>query len=226
MDPEFWLERWQKNEIGFHAADVQPALVKHWPALALDKGARVLVPLCGKSLDMVWLAGQGHEVVGAELSDVALKDFIAEQYLTYVTTEEADGFTIHSSGPFELWCGDYFALKKDEVAADRRLRPRGAGRHAARDAAPLRRQACRADAGGRSRASDRPRLRHEAKCRARRSRFRRRACTALFEKDFDVTLLEARDGLTKAEHLKKRGVTRLEEAAYLLQAARMTSSPP
>lgn len=216
MDPTFWLERWQKNEIGFHSDAVQPALVKHWPALQLEKSARVLVPLCGKSLDMVWLAGQGHEVVGAELSDIALKDFIAEQYLTYVTTEDAEGFTIHSSGPFELWCGDFFALKKDEVsvlaAYDRaalvamppELQPRYASKLAELmpERAPVLLIGLDYDT---SEMQGPPFAIPQARVHT------------LFEKNFDVTLLEARDGLTKSEHLRKRGITRLEEAAYFLR---------
>ena len=65
MKPEFWKERWVRGEIGFHQAEVEPGLVTHLGGLA---PTRVLVPLCGKSLDLAWLATQGHQVVGVELS--------------------------------------------------------------------------------------------------------------------------------------------------------------
>jgi len=66
QDPQFWHNKWQSGEIGFHLEDVNPALVKHWPSLDIDKDCEVLVPLCGKTLDMVWLRQQGHTVLGVE----------------------------------------------------------------------------------------------------------------------------------------------------------------
>ena len=59
MDPSFWLERWQRNEIGFHNTAPHRGLQRWWPRLALPPGSRVFVPLAGKSLDMIWLAAQG-----------------------------------------------------------------------------------------------------------------------------------------------------------------------
>lgn len=216
MDPSFWLKRWQDNEIGFHANEVQPALVKHWPALDLVKEARVLVPLCGKSLDMVWLAEQGHTIIGAELSEIALKDFIAENYLTYVTTEEDGGFRIYTSGPYELWCGDFFALDPAEIAAtaiyDRAalvaLPPEMQQRYADKMAELV-------PAGGQVLLISLDY--HPGEMQGPPFNVPQARVQALFEKQFDVTLLEARDGLTKSEHLKKRGITRLEEATFLLR---------
>ena len=33
MEPDFWHQRWQKNQIGFHEDVVNPTLVKHFPKL-------------------------------------------------------------------------------------------------------------------------------------------------------------------------------------------------
>ncbi|WP_353195035.1 hypothetical protein [Pectobacterium brasiliense] len=52
MDTDFWLQRWRDGQTGFHQDEVMPLLQKHWPVLQLPKAARVLVPLCGKTLDM------------------------------------------------------------------------------------------------------------------------------------------------------------------------------
>ena len=73
MDADFWLQRWQEGQIGFHRSDVMPLLEKHWPSLQLPAGSRVLVPLCGKSLDMHWLAAQGHAVLSVDASGVGLR---------------------------------------------------------------------------------------------------------------------------------------------------------
>src|SRR5690606_35246298 len=64
MDPEFWLGRWQEGRTNFHQDQVMPLLRRHWADLQIPTGSQVLVPLCGKSLDMAWLAAQGYRVLG------------------------------------------------------------------------------------------------------------------------------------------------------------------
>ena len=109
MQPEFWLDRWRTAQIGFHQAAVDGHLKAYWPLLNLPANSRVFVPLCGKSLDLIWLREQGHSVVGVELSPVALESFCMEhgiparrRVLGCFDVYEADGFT--------LLCGDYFKL--------------------------------------------------------------------------------------------------------------------
>lgn len=109
MHPEFWLQRWQDGQIGFHRSDVMPLLQKHWPSLELPAGSRVLVPLCGKTLDMHWLAAQGHRVLGVELSQLAVEQFFNEAGLTPQRHRSAYG-EHYSAGPIEIICGDAFAL--------------------------------------------------------------------------------------------------------------------
>ncbi|MFY0615722.1 MAG: thiopurine S-methyltransferase [Hyphomicrobiaceae bacterium] len=114
MDPDFWLERWQQSQIGFHQADTEPLLQNHWPALGVPAGSYVFVPLCGKSLDMAWLAGQGYQVIGNELSQIAIDDFFTGQGLVPDKRTEA-GFTVSSAAPYELWCGDFFDLPESST---------------------------------------------------------------------------------------------------------------
>jgi len=75
MQADFWQKRWERDQIGFHLAEVNPYLQQYWPALGLAAQTRVLVPLCGKSLDLIWLADQGFEVLGIELAEKAVEDF-------------------------------------------------------------------------------------------------------------------------------------------------------
>ena len=72
MEPDYWLERWKDGRTGFHQDQPTPLLAAHWDGLGVASGARVLVPLAGKSLDMAWLAGRGHRVLGVELSQLAV----------------------------------------------------------------------------------------------------------------------------------------------------------
>ena len=91
MDAEFWLERWREGRTHFHQTRITPLLQKYWPTLAVPKGGRVLVPLAGKSLDMVWLAAQGHAVLGVELSQLAVDQFFEENELRPATHESVYG---------------------------------------------------------------------------------------------------------------------------------------
>ncbi len=109
MQPEFWHERWHDNRTGFHRDAPLPLLTAHWPSLGLEYGSRVFVPLCGKSLDMVWLADQGHRVLGIELSPLAVEQFFAERGLQPAVGEGAAGLH-YRAGPYELVVGDAFAI--------------------------------------------------------------------------------------------------------------------
>ncbi|MDF9755788.1 thiopurine S-methyltransferase [Pseudomonas hunanensis] len=115
MEPAFWHKRWADNQIGFHQAQVNPYLQAHWPALGLAPGARVLVPLCGKSLDMLWLAAQGYRVLGVELSRRAVADFFTEHGLVAQVARHG-AFEVWRSDEVELWCGDVFALRAEDLA--------------------------------------------------------------------------------------------------------------
>ncbi|MGB7288834.1 MAG: thiopurine S-methyltransferase [Candidatus Macondimonas sp.] len=113
MDPDFWLARWARGEIGFHRASVHPMLNDHGAALA---GRRVLAPLCGKSLDLAHLADMGCTVVGVELSEQAIAAFFAERGLAPQVTVEAR-CTRWVAGSYILLQGDYFTLTTADLGA-------------------------------------------------------------------------------------------------------------
>jgi thiopurine S-methyltransferase len=115
MHAEFWQARWSRSEIGFHLSEVNPYLQRYWPALALAENARVLVPLCGKSLDLAWLAGQGYQVMGVELAQRAVEDFFAEHELL-PEISEVGAFRRYQAGNVEIYCGDFFALTEQQLA--------------------------------------------------------------------------------------------------------------
>ena len=107
MQPEFWIDRWREGSTHFHQNRVTPLLQKYWPTLGLAPGTRVLVPLCGKTLDMVWLAEAGFDVLGVELAELAVEQFFDEQQLTPVVHTSAAG-RHYKAGPIEIICGDIF----------------------------------------------------------------------------------------------------------------------
>jgi thiopurine S-methyltransferase len=115
MHPDFWLQRWQDNQIGFHQDKPTPLLLKHWPALGMPVGAKVFVPLAGKSLDIAWLASQGYRVLAVELSQLAIDQFIEEHGLQPEVSESRYG-THYVAGGVEIIRGDVFALDAEALA--------------------------------------------------------------------------------------------------------------
>ncbi|MGB0848068.1 MAG: thiopurine S-methyltransferase, partial [Thiolinea sp.] len=87
MKAEFWHERWEKNQIGFHQNQVNTHLQDFWGRLDVPAGGTVFVPLCGKSSDMLWLRSQGYQVIGVELNRIAVQDFFAENDLQPVISQ-------------------------------------------------------------------------------------------------------------------------------------------
>lgn len=107
MDKDFWHERWQRNEIGFHRNSAHPALEKHWPEVYRGGTAPALVPLCGKSLDMLWLARQGHPVVGVELDRGAVETFFEEAGFV-PEIDDTGPMPSYSAGGVTVFAGDFF----------------------------------------------------------------------------------------------------------------------
>lgn len=122
MDHKFWLDKWANNQIGFHENSVHPLLKTYWPSVVAERRQQsvaidnVLVPLCGKSLDLLWLRDQGHHVFGIELSNIAVEAFFAENELTYEQSTIAS-LTRYDAENMTLWCGDYFELRLEMLPA-------------------------------------------------------------------------------------------------------------
>jgi len=112
MDPNFWLERWAKRETGFHQPRTNEYLQRYWSQLSIPEGTTVLVPLCGKSLDMLWLYRQGYPVLGVEVARTAVSDFF-EEWRTDAQVTSLGAFEQWSAGGTQgitVLCGDFFDL--------------------------------------------------------------------------------------------------------------------
>jgi len=112
MDPDFWHLRWRENRIGFHQATANAMLVKHIDALDLQAGARIFLPLCGKTNDIGWLMSQGYRVAGAELSRLAIDQLFQDLGLTPEITE-LGALTRFSAANIDIFVGDILALTAD-----------------------------------------------------------------------------------------------------------------
>lgn len=115
MELSFWHERWERAEIGFHQQDINVHLQQFWKLLDLQPGQRVFVPLCGKSRDLLWLAGEGHPVTGVEISPIAVAAFFQENGLQ--PRHWRDGaFEIWEQDELRIMLGDFFALESQHLA--------------------------------------------------------------------------------------------------------------
>ena len=123
MNAEFWHSRWQEKRIGFNQSAVNPLLINYFKQLNLPAGSRVFVPLCGKSIDMAWLAAQGYDVVGVELVETAVQAFFTEQNISPTVHQHADNPAIKyyqgqlSGQTITLWVADIFALTTEDIGS-------------------------------------------------------------------------------------------------------------
>jgi thiopurine S-methyltransferase len=121
MDHSFWNARWAEGQIGFHLKAVNPALLQHWAAFLESLGVEpqrslaVLVPLCGKSVDMAWLVATGHTVTGVEFVAEAAEQYFAEQGLLPEVTRNSDthgGNTSYVHGRTRVIVADFFKVSR------------------------------------------------------------------------------------------------------------------
>jgi thiopurine S-methyltransferase len=114
MEASFWHAKWEKSEIGFHQDDFNPLLLEHFGALSLPAGSRVLVPLCGKTRDILWLLESGYRVVGVELSRVAVDQLFADMELQPAISRTGP-LTRFAVEDLDIYCGDIFDLTGSEL---------------------------------------------------------------------------------------------------------------
>lgn len=109
MDADYWHQKWQADDLGFHQPDGNPLLQAHFTELDLPAGSRVFVPLCGKTRDIAWLMSQGHKVAGIELSELAVRQLFEDMGVEPAVTTR-DGMTCYSAADVEIFAGDIFKL--------------------------------------------------------------------------------------------------------------------
>ena len=112
MEKSFWEETWGAGRIAFHLADVNPRLAAHIDKLGTP--GRVLVPLCGKTLDMTFLAARGFHVVGVEFVEQAAQTYFAEAGVIPARIER-HGFVAYQHQNVTIWVADFLAITPDVI---------------------------------------------------------------------------------------------------------------
>jgi thiopurine S-methyltransferase len=112
-----WHDFWSRDgNPGFHEEEGNGYLKQFFPDFNLKPGDHVFLPLCGKTVDMLWLLNQGFKVTGVELSEVAIKAFFEESRLDY-QVEVVDGFTCYYNDDIRLFQGNFIHLKAEHLGA-------------------------------------------------------------------------------------------------------------
>jgi len=109
-----WHSRWKSNKIGWHADQVNQNLIEYFSKLNLVDGDKIFVPLCGKSVDMLYLLQRGLKVVGVEMSEIAAKQFFNENKLEY-SVSKADDLILYEGDGIQIFCGDFFTLTANHL---------------------------------------------------------------------------------------------------------------
>jgi len=114
MENNYWLNKWQTNDIAFHEENVNADLIAYIHKLNLKPGDYIFVPLCGKTKDMLWLAEKGFHVIGIELSSIACDDFFDELNIKPHVTKQSK-FKKYTYNNIILFCGDLFNLTSSDL---------------------------------------------------------------------------------------------------------------
>ncbi|MEM7173551.1 MAG: thiopurine S-methyltransferase [Pseudomonadota bacterium] len=114
MDSEFWQTRWRNNEIGFHEGQPNLLLREHFHQLNLTEGSQIFVPLCGKAMDLDWLAGNGHQVIGIELNQTAVEEVFKRNDLAPDIHAGEHHLRYRAAG-LEIFVGDFFHLSSEMI---------------------------------------------------------------------------------------------------------------
>ena len=92
--------------------------VRHIHALATEthpnETSCILVPLCGKSKDLIWLQKHFHQVIGVELVPQAVKAFFEENQIT-PTHSLRNPFATYQHSNLTLLQGDIFQISSEHL---------------------------------------------------------------------------------------------------------------
>ena len=125
MHTDFWLERWEKNQIGFHEQEINSHLQEFLATLNIPKGSTIFVPLCGKSRDILWLLSQGYQVIAVEISPLAVTNFFSENNLQARITD-CENFQCWEIEGLSIYLGNFFDLNNMQIAACKAIYDRAA----------------------------------------------------------------------------------------------------
>ncbi|CAA6809342.1 MAG: Thiopurine S-methyltransferase (EC [uncultured Sulfurovum sp.] len=125
MEADFWHKLWETNNTGWHLDDTNPLLETFFSELQLKENSRVFIPLCGKTLDIVWLLSHGYKVVGAELNEIAIKELF-KSLSVEPKIKKLGELTLYQAENIDIFVGDIFELTAESLGKVEAIYDRGA----------------------------------------------------------------------------------------------------
>ena len=119
-----WESRWQEGRIGFHLPEVNSYLIRHYGELLKNSPENIFVPLCGKTLDLTWLANRTKKVVGVELVSQAVEEFFAENKISH-SIQPAGKLQLFKNDSIDIFLGDFFDLTQAQTGLFESIYDRG-----------------------------------------------------------------------------------------------------
>ncbi|MES0489573.1 MAG: thiopurine S-methyltransferase [Leptospirales bacterium] len=215
MDIKFWKERWEKGQTGFHQSEINLHLQTFWSSMGLKPGQRVFVPLCGKSLDLLWFLEKGFAVTGIEISEIAVNSFFEENNLQALE-HNSEGMNYFNCKELSLICGDYYSLSSDMMEPIHAVYDR-----ASLIAMPPEMRVSYAKHMGELVLPGTPILLvsieyNQSEMSGPPFAVHSKEVDSLYENDFDVEIIDTKDILNEYPQFRDRGLSGLKEVIYKL----------
>lgn len=112
MEASFWFKSWDLGGFytSFHRPDIHPYVLQYMNPEEIE-GKNILVPLCGKTVDMMYLSQFANQVIGVEIVEKAIMQFFEENNLSYEHPDEET----YISGNITILKTDFMALTKERI---------------------------------------------------------------------------------------------------------------
>ncbi len=219
MEESFWQQRWDRQEIGFHQEEVNPWLMKYFSALGLAGGDSIFVPLCGKSLDMLWLRDQGLSVTGVELSGLAIEQLFNEHAMK-ARCQKRDSFTLWETHDLQVLQGNFFDLRKKMLEGTKAVYDRASLIALPPDMRKAYRDHMLKILPGNARILLITLEYNQSEMDGPPFSVSEREVASLYEQHYDIKELGSEDVLAVQPVFRERGLSRLEQKAWLLNPHR------
>lgn len=113
MEKEFWIEKWNEGQIGFHQSEYNKSMRNHYDSKDLTN-KNVFIPLAGKSNDIIYFLERGANVYAVEISKEAVNAFFKENEFDF-SKEENQKYEVFKYRNLTYYHGDFFTLSRTEI---------------------------------------------------------------------------------------------------------------
>lgn len=109
MKKSFWSKRYAEGKIGFHQIEANDHLLEFLKVFVENQFDSVILPLCGKTKDLLYLASVGFKTIGVEFVKTAIQAFFAENKLTY-RAQHYQGSKKFFADNIEIYCANFLKV--------------------------------------------------------------------------------------------------------------------